>query len=149
MCVFRMIPGLEQAEFLRYGGIHRNTYIDSPAILNSFLEVKKRDTLRVAGQLTGVEGYLESAATGLLAGLFSAQRLTGRQPVPLPQTTAHGALISYVTQGSPSGFQPMNIHFGLFPPLGKKPKDRARTRKMISERALKDIRTWKELSKAF
>jgi methylenetetrahydrofolate--tRNA-(uracil-5-)-methyltransferase len=147
--VFRMIPGLENAEFLRLGSIHRNTYIHAPALLNPYLQVKRMDHFYVAGQLVGVEGYLESAAMGLLAGIFSTQRIQGRQPVPLPQTTAHGALIDYITHGSPSGYQPMNIHFGLFPPLKEKIRDKALARKKIAERALRDLNPWKEMSKAF
>jgi methylenetetrahydrofolate--tRNA-(uracil-5-)-methyltransferase len=131
--VFRMIPGLENAEFLRFGSLHRNTFINAPRLLRPTLQIQKRPDLFFAGQITGVEGYMESAASGLLAGI-NAQRLlqgNGIDMVCPPITTAQGALLSYITSADPENFQPMNINFGLFPPLG-----------MIMERALADLENW-------
>ena len=123
--VFRMIPGLEKAEFARLGGLHRNTYLDSPVLLDGTLRLKARPHVRFAGQITGCEGYVESAAVGLMAGRFASAERLGSAMVPPPQTTAMGALIAHITGGhltyqEESGkrsFQPMNINFGLFPPL--------------------------------
>jgi methylenetetrahydrofolate--tRNA-(uracil-5-)-methyltransferase len=157
--VFRMIPGLEHAVFARLGGLHRNTFLNSPRLLDSKLRLKADPRLRFAGQITGVEGYVESAAIGLLAGRFSAGELLGEKPAPPPPTTALGALLAHITGGhiaSAEGggarsFQPMNVNFGLFPPLesagpeGKKLKGAARgaaRKKALSSRALYDLGQW-------
>jgi methylenetetrahydrofolate--tRNA-(uracil-5-)-methyltransferase len=151
--IFRMIPGLEKAEFARLGGLHRNTYLDSPRLLDGTLRLKAMSRLRFAGQITGCEGYVESAAIGLLAGRFAAAERTGELPAPPPPTTAMGALLAHITGGhlpaEESGkrsFQPMNINFGLFPPIelpAGKGKERGRAKKKaISTRALADVDAW-------
>ena len=157
--IFRMIPGLENAEFARLGGLHRNTYLNSPALLDGTLQLKSRRGLRFAGQITGCEGYVESASMGLLAGRFAAAERLGLPVSPPPVTTAFGALLNHITGGhilcdEESGkrsFQPMNINFGLFPPveapktegrrLRGKEKSQARKRAMTA-RALADCRRW-------
>ncbi|MEO5363799.1 MAG: methylenetetrahydrofolate--tRNA-(uracil(54)-C(5))-methyltransferase (FADH(2)-oxidizing) TrmFO [Magnetococcus sp. DMHC-8] len=141
--VFRTIPGLEQAEFMRLGAIHRNLFIDSPRLLDGHLRLKSRPTLFFAGQMTGVEGYVESAASGLLAGLFLAElACSERLLAPPPPTTAHGALLTHVTSGAmgPS-FQPMNMNFGLFPDLTDKTRKTDR-KAALSRRALEDLQQW-------
>ncbi len=116
--VFRMIPGLERAEFARLGGLHRNTFLRAPALLDGELRLKAMPSLRFAGQITGCEGYIESAAIGLLAGRFAAAELAGRRRAPPPPTTALGALLGHITGGAQAEtYQPMNVNFGLFPPL--------------------------------
>ena len=153
--VFRMIPGLENAQFARLGGLHRNTFINSPRLLDNELRLKAQPRLRFAGQVTGVEGYVESAAIGLLAGRFAAAQALGRELVPPPPTTALGALIDHITGGHLEGgaFQPMNINYGLLPPMeppkidheGKNLplKERGRAKKrLMSVRALADLETW-------
>jgi methylenetetrahydrofolate--tRNA-(uracil-5-)-methyltransferase len=155
--VFRLIPGLENAEFARLGGIHRNTFLNSPKLLDDRLRLKARPSLRFAGQVTGVEGYLESAAVGLLAGRFAAADLFGRAAAPPPRTTALGALLHHITAGHFSGareaFQPMNVNFGLFPDVEEpqadasgrriKGKEKGRERKRaLARRALADIDQW-------
>ncbi len=117
--VFRMIPGLEEAEFLRYGAVHRNTYINSPTLLQPSLNLKARPNLYFAGQITGVEGYVESTACGLVAGLNCLAALQDEPPVVLPRETVIGALMHHVTHADPRGFQPMNANFGLLPPTPK------------------------------
>jgi methylenetetrahydrofolate--tRNA-(uracil-5-)-methyltransferase len=140
--IFRTIPGLERAEFARLGGLHRNTFINSPRLLDGELRLKSRPYIRFAGQVTGVEGYVESAAIGLLAGRFAAAEAKGTAALPPPLTTAFGALLAHIPGGpSPTTFQPMNVNFGLFPPLGKKIKGRDRKQAM-SERALADLSGW-------
>jgi methylenetetrahydrofolate--tRNA-(uracil-5-)-methyltransferase len=153
--VFRMIPGLENAQFARLGGLHRNTFINSPRLLDTALRLKAQPRLRFAGQVTGVEGYVESAAIGLLAGRFAAAQALGQELTPPPPTTALGALIDHITGGHLEGgaFQPMNINYGLLPPMeppkidheGKKLplKERGRAKKrLMSVRALADLETW-------
>ncbi|BCA55427.1 Methylenetetrahydrofolate--tRNA-(uracil-5-)-methyltransferase TrmFO [Nitrospira sp. KM1] len=140
--VFRMIPGLEGAEFLRYGSLHRNTFINSPQLLHTTLQFKSRNTLFFAGQLVGVEGYTDSAAMGGLAGINAARCLAGLPPVAPPPTTAHGCLLAYITSTDPCRFQPMNSNFGLFPPLSSPVRDKERKRRLIVERALKDHAAW-------
>lgn len=155
--VFRMIPGLEQAQFARLGGIHRNTFINSPKILDATLSVTGRPGLRFAGQITGVEGYLESAAIGLLAGRFAAADMAGRSPLLPPRTTALGALHHHITEGHIDGgkgsFQPMNVNFGLFPDITLPPrepgaprlrgKEKGKARKRaMARRALDDVMGW-------
>src|SRR5437762_11034881 len=126
--IFRTIPGLERAEFARLGGLHRNTFLNSPQLLDPTLRLTARPALRFAGQITGCEGYVESAAIGLLAGRFAAAARRGEAIVPPPSTTAHGALLNHITGGhvstidaGPRSFQPMNVNFGLFPPLDAAP----------------------------
>ncbi|MEA1937558.1 MAG: methylenetetrahydrofolate--tRNA-(uracil(54)-C(5))-methyltransferase (FADH(2)-oxidizing) TrmFO [Pseudomonadota bacterium] len=141
--VFRMIPGLQNAEFARLGGQHRNTFIKSPILLGEKLELKTRPGLRFAGQITGCEGYVESAATGLLAGLFTAADVLDRSVPPPPATTALGALLGHITGGGEAdGFQPMNINFGLLPPLETRVKKGRERKKALSARALEDIVPW-------
>jgi methylenetetrahydrofolate--tRNA-(uracil-5-)-methyltransferase len=162
--VFRMIPGLERAEFARLGGLHRNTFLNSPIVLDQTLRLKVRPSLRFAGQVTGVEGYVESAAIGLIAGRFAAADRMDRPVAPPPPTTALGALLSHITGGhlsveSESGsrsFQPMNVNFGLFPPITvprqpktkePRPDGRRQTKALarknaLSARALADLETW-------
>ncbi len=140
--VFRMIPGLEQAEFLRYGSLHRNTFLNSPRLLRNTLQFKGRDTLLFAGQLVGVEGYTDSSAMGGLAGINAARALQGLPLIAPPPTTAHGCLVSYITTADPGRFQPMNTNFGLFPPLSKPVRDKERKRQQIAERALEDFTAW-------
>ena len=141
--VFRMIPGLAGAEFVRLGSLHRNTFVDAPSLLLPSLQVIGRRRLLLAGQLVGVEGYVESAATGLLAGLNAARFLAGEAPVTPPRTTALGSLLAYVTQRGKKAFQPMNANYGLFPPLAR--PLRGRDKKLaLAERALADLGRWRE-----
>ncbi len=144
--IFRMIPGLENAEFARLGGLHRNTFINSPQLLDDRLRLKAMPRLRFAGQITGVEGYVESAAVGLMAGRFAAAERLGQDYSAPPATTAHGALLAHITGGADaSTFQPMNVNFGLFPPLepvdGKRIKKKER-KPAMSARALNDLAAW-------
>src|SRR3989304_3352838 len=141
--VFRMIPGLEHAEFLRYGSLHRNTFINSPLLLGNSLRLQREGNLYMAGQIIGVEGYTESVAMGLLAGLSTTTHLRGEEFIPPPDTTGVGGLLNYVTTGPLSGFQPMNINCGLLPPLPRKAKDKGAYRGKVAERAMKDIEKWK------
>lgn len=144
--VFRMIPGLEEASFARLGGIHRNTFINSPTLLDSNMRLKSRPNIRFAGQITGVEGYVESAAMGLLAGRMAAAELAGHPLTPPPGTTAMGALITHITGGAEAKtFQPMNVNFGLFPPVdGLKGGRRGRKDryKAYTDRAKADWQAW-------
>jgi methylenetetrahydrofolate--tRNA-(uracil-5-)-methyltransferase len=144
MRIFRTIPGLEKAEFARLGGLHRNTFINSPRLLDSQLRLKSRPSLRFAGQITGVEGYVESAAIGLLAGRFAAAEIQGQAETMPPPTTAFGALLSHITGGADARtFQPMNVNFGLFPEFPKSAKIRGKDRKQaMSRRALQDLGAW-------
>lgn len=144
--VFRTIPGLEEAEFLRYGSLHRNTFINSPLLLDSSLKLKREKNIYMAGQIVGVEGYTESTAVGLLAGLAATMHIRGEEFIPPPLTTGVGALLNYVTTGSPSGFQPMNINWGLLPPPSPRIRDKAAYRAKMAERAITDIGRWKRLS---
>ena len=134
--VVRMIPGLEQAEFLRYGSIHRNSYLNSPAALSAHLAARDEPTILFAGQITGVEGYTESSATGLLAGINLARILSGDEPVIPPPTTMLGALYRYMNEADPKHFQPMNANFGLLDDLAENVRDKKRKREMFAERAL-------------
>lgn len=134
--VFGMIPGLENAEFVRYGVMHRNTFIKSPRILLPTLQTRRRPDLFFAGQITGVEGYIESAATGILAGINAAMLVRGEQPVELPAETAIGSLCRYITTTDPDHFQPMNVAFGLFPPLERRIRNRRQRNLQLSRRAL-------------
>ena len=140
--VFRMIPGLEKAEFVRLGSIHRNTFIDSPRLLGESLQLKALPNLFFAGQITGVEGYMESTAMGLLCGINAHRYRNGLPGLVPPPTTAMGALIRYIIHSQANPFQPMNINFGLFPPLLGKSRGR-RKRLLLAERALKEMEEWK------
>jgi methylenetetrahydrofolate--tRNA-(uracil-5-)-methyltransferase len=142
--IFRMIPGLENASFARLGGLHRNTFINSPRLLDQALRLKAERRIRFAGQITGVEGYVESAAIGLLAGRFAAGELLGTPITPPPSTTALGALLTHITQGADAKtFQPMNVNFGLFPELAASERARGRDRKKaLAHRALTDLEAW-------
>jgi len=158
--IFRTIPGLEHAEFARLGGLHRNTYINSPKLLDATLRLKAMPRLRFAGQITGCEGYVESAAVGLMAGRFAAAERLGHSIRSLPVTTALGALINHITGGhietldeGPRSFQPMNVNFGLFPPLERmpRPEDGKRLRgaakaiarkRALTDRARADLSAW-------
>ncbi|MCP4328076.1 MAG: methylenetetrahydrofolate--tRNA-(uracil(54)-C(5))-methyltransferase (FADH(2)-oxidizing) TrmFO [Alphaproteobacteria bacterium] len=140
--VFRRIPGLEQAEFARLGGLHRNTFLNAPRLLDAELRLHAEPRLRFAGQITGVEGYIESAAIGLLAGRFAAARRRGEAVLGPPPTTALGALLNHITEGADAKtFQPMNINFGLFPPIEGRHRGRERKRAM-ADRALIDLQSW-------
>ncbi len=157
--IFRMIPGLENAEFARLGGLHRNTYLNSPTLLDGTLQLKSRPGLRFAGQITGCEGYVESASMGLIAGRFAAAERLGRSIPTPPQTTAFGALLNHITGGhivaddepGKRSFQPMNVNFGLFPPVevpkpeGKRLRGKEKSvakKKAITARALADFKAW-------
>jgi methylenetetrahydrofolate--tRNA-(uracil-5-)-methyltransferase len=144
--IFRTIPGLENAQFARLGGLHRNTFINSPRLLDGALRLKTEPRLRFAGQMTGVEGYVESAAIGALAGRFAAAERRGEAMPPPPPTTALGALLAHITGGADAKtFQPMNVNFGLFPPpaaeIGRKSGGRERKAEMI-RRAKADLGAW-------
>jgi len=144
--VFSMIPGLENAEFFRLGSLHRNTFIKSPALLDGMLRLKSDPRILFAGQITGVEGYVESASMGLMAGRFLAAIAKGEAPDAPPTDTAHGALLGHISQTSVAGFQPMNINFGLLPPgkkrEGKRRFSRAERRRSVSDRALEALDNW-------
>jgi methylenetetrahydrofolate--tRNA-(uracil-5-)-methyltransferase len=159
--VFRTIPGLEHAEFARLGGLHRNTFLNSPKLLDETLRLKAQPRLRFAGQITGCEGYVESAAIGCLAGRFAAAERLGERPFVPPPTTAHGALLAHITGGhiatidaGPASFQPMNVNFGLFPPLAQAPTHDADGKRLrgpakavakkraLCARALRDLDIW-------
>jgi len=140
--VFRLIPGLERAEFVRYGSLHRNTFIDAPRLLDEHLRLRREPRVFFAGQLTGVEGYVESAAMGLLAGINAARTLKGLPLIPPPRTTALGALIGHITNRFTSQYQPMGVNFGLFPPLEERVKRKEERRARLVERALKDLQAW-------
>lgn len=159
--LFRMIPGLEKAEFARLGGLHRNTYLNSPRVLDATLRLKAEPRLRFAGQITGCEGYVESSAMGLMAGLFASAEQRGETPALPPPTTAHGALLNHITGGhiesleaGPRSFQPMNVNFGLFPPLDANPTRDAEgnrlrgtqktvaKKQVLAARALADMDAW-------
>ena len=140
--IFRMIPGLDKAEFLRLGSLHRNTFLNAPRVLHPTLQCRARPTLLFAGQLVGVEGYAEAAAMGLLAGLNGARVIRGETPVVPPATTTYGTLLTYITTSDPRHFQPMNANFGLYPDLPMRVRDRAVRRRKIAERALEDLGRW-------
>ncbi|NML94038.1 methylenetetrahydrofolate--tRNA-(uracil(54)-C(5))-methyltransferase (FADH(2)-oxidizing) TrmFO [Novosphingobium olei] len=139
--IFRTIPGLENAEFARLGGLHRNTFLNSPTLLDRQLRLKSAPHIRFAGQITGCEGYVESASVGLLAGLMAAAELAGRNWTPPPRTSALGALLSHITgDAEAESFQPMNVNFGLFPPLADVKKKQRK--EAYTERAKADLRDW-------
>jgi methylenetetrahydrofolate--tRNA-(uracil-5-)-methyltransferase len=138
-----MIPGLEEAEFARYGSVHRNTFIDSPRLLDEFLRLRRMPGLLFAGQITGVEGYMESTAMGLLAGMNAFRIAEGKDPVLPPPTTGLGALVQYVTHSTALPFQPMNINFGLLPPLSGRVRGR-RKKHLLAGRALEELEAWRQ-----
>jgi tRNA:m(5)U-54 methyltransferase len=137
--VFRLIPGLQRAEFVRFGVMHRNTFLNSPRILEPTLAMRTAPGLFFAGQITGVEGYVESAAAGLVAGINAARLAGGQEPVTFPPETAHGALCRYVTAADPDHFQPMNVSFGLLPPLGERIRDKKEKNRRIAMRSLLEL----------
>lgn len=141
--VFGLIPGLENAEFVRYGVMHRNTFINSPELLRPTLQYKDRDDLLFAGQMTGVEGYIESAASGLVAGVNAAYLAKGENPVIFPEQTAHGSMCKYITSAVAKHFQPMNANFGLMPPLEERIRDKKLKKQKIAERALEFLAKFK------
>ena len=146
--VLRLIPGLEHAEFVRFGMVHRNTYVNGPMVLADTWQVRSRPSLFLAGQMSGVEGYVESAASGLLAGLNAASLATGQPVMPAPKTTAIGALAYYVSHANPAHYEPSNITFGIMPALAPdalprgKSKDKLAKKLAVAERALTDLQTW-------
>ena len=140
--VFRMLPGLAQAEFARLGSIHRNTFLNAPALLSADLSLRTRDDVFFGGLVAGTEGYAECAALGLMAGLAIARRLQGRAFRPPPPTTALGSLMAYLREADAAHFQPMNCHFGLMPPLDHVVKGKRPRREALCKRALADFDTW-------
>jgi methylenetetrahydrofolate--tRNA-(uracil-5-)-methyltransferase len=140
--VLRLIPGLENARFLRFGQIHRNTYINSPMLLNVTQQMKEHPGILFAGQICGVEGYVESIATGMLAGIHASALVAGETPVAPPRATALGSLVNYITQADPKKFQPANITFDLLPPLEKKIRDRQQRHKMQCDLGLRELSRW-------
>jgi methylenetetrahydrofolate--tRNA-(uracil-5-)-methyltransferase len=142
--VFRMIPGLENAEFLRFGSIHRNSYLNSPGSLSPHLALRGAPTTLFAGQVTGVEGYTESTATGILAAVNLSRLLAGDEPILPPPTTMLGALYRYLREADPAHFQPMNANFGLLDELPERVRDKRRKRELLAERALSDMTRWRD-----
>jgi methylenetetrahydrofolate--tRNA-(uracil-5-)-methyltransferase len=142
--VLRLIPGLENARFLRYGQIHRNTYINAPTLLRETLQMNAHPNVLFAGQICGVEGYVESIATGLMAGVHAAALASGSEPVPPPRASAFGSLVHYVTHADARNFQPANITFDLLPPLDKRVRDRQERHRLQCEAALRDFDGWLE-----
>ncbi len=140
--VIRLIPGLENAEIVRYGVMHRNTFINSPKVLAATYQLRERPNLFFAGQMTGVEGYVESAASGLIAGVNAARLASGQEPVIFPQETAMGSMAHYITSTNAKNFQPMNANFGLFPDLGRKIRSKQERAEAHAERALETIRNF-------
>ena len=137
--VFRMIPGLERAEFLRYGSMHRNTFLNAPQLLDAYQRLRTREDLYFAGQITGVEGYVESAASGLMAGMTAAAQVLGKTLPVFPETTAHGGLLRFLQAGGGGSFQPMNVNFGLLPPLSQKIRGKKERNAALAQRALTDM----------
>ena len=137
--VFSMIPALKNAEFVRYGVMHRNTYLDSPRLLDRYYRVKAEPRICFAGQVTGVEGYVESTASGCLAAMEMARRIQGKVPADFPQETAIGALALYISNESVANFQPMNVNFGIMPPLGYRVKGKRNKNAELSRRALEAL----------
>jgi methylenetetrahydrofolate--tRNA-(uracil-5-)-methyltransferase len=142
--VFSLIPGLGEADFVRYGVMHRNTYINSPKLLKPTMQMQHNDHILFAGQITGVEGYIESAANGLIAGINAGLLAKGRSPVVFPAETAHGAMCHYITSCEAKHFQPMNVNFGLLPPLDKRVKDKRLKNRLIADRALSQLTDFKQ-----
>jgi methylenetetrahydrofolate--tRNA-(uracil-5-)-methyltransferase len=148
--ILRLIPGLENARFLRYGQIHRNTYICTPALLDETLRLRKAPSILFAGQISGVEGYTEAIATGMLAGIYAAALVRGEEPVPVPRATALGSLVHYITHADPKDFQPANITFDLLEPLEeelrKKIRDKKERHRLVCERSLAAFNDWRTQS---
>jgi methylenetetrahydrofolate--tRNA-(uracil-5-)-methyltransferase len=142
--VFSMIPALSNADFIKYGVMHRNSYICAPKHLNSDFSVKNIDNLYIAGQLSGVEGYMESTASGLVAGMSLANKILGKNIDFLPKTTIIGGIVNYLTSADDKNFQPMNANFGILPPLDEKIRDKAMKKLAYSNRAICDIKKYKE-----
>lgn len=148
--VFGMIPGLEQAEFLRYGVMHRNTFLNSPQHMRATLQFRGEDRLLFAGQMTGVEGYIESASSGLVAGINAARLAGGQDPLVFPEESCHGALCHYITTSEARHFQPMNVNFGILPPIelrderGRYIKDKKRKKELLAQRALAAIESFRD-----
>jgi len=140
--VLRLIPGLENARFLRYGQIHRNTYINSPALLTAALQMKAHPRVLFAGQICGVEGYVESIATGLMAGVYATMLTQDSEPIPPPRVSAFGSLVHYIANANPRNFQPANITFDLLPPLEERVRDRSHRHHLQCERALQAFENW-------
>jgi methylenetetrahydrofolate--tRNA-(uracil-5-)-methyltransferase len=140
--VLKLIPGLARAEFVRFGMVHRNTFINGPKVLRPTWQTNVRDDLFFAGQISGVEGYVESAASGLIAGINAARVVQGQSPVVAPRTTAIGALAHYAAHADPRHYQPSNITFGIMPPLDEPPRDKAVRKALLAERALRDLAAW-------
>jgi methylenetetrahydrofolate--tRNA-(uracil-5-)-methyltransferase len=141
--IFRMIPGLEQVEFARYGSVHRNTFLNAPALLTNSLQLRSRPELFFAGQITGVEGYVESSAMGLLSGIQASRLLRGADLIPPPPETALGALIGHIRNAGSKAFQPMNVTFGLFPPLPGRIRKKDRGIQYAS-RSLEALASWQK-----
>jgi methylenetetrahydrofolate--tRNA-(uracil-5-)-methyltransferase len=142
--IVQMIPGLEKAEFFRFGAIHRNTFIDTPSLLSNQLQLKSQPNIYFAGQITGVEGYVESASMGLLASLSAVAEITGKEYIPPPRDTALGALINYLTTSSSKNFQPMNINFGLFWVQEMRIKNKQERNQKIAVKAMEQIKKWRQ-----
>ncbi|MBY0222071.1 FADH(2)-oxidizing methylenetetrahydrofolate--tRNA-(uracil(54)-C(5))-methyltransferase TrmFO [Mammaliicoccus sciuri] len=142
--VLQLIPGLENVEIVRYGVMHRNTFINSPKVLSCTYQLKSQPTIFFAGQMTGVEGYVESAGSGLIAGINAAHLAKGDKPIRFPRETALGSMARYITEADPKGFQPMNINFGLFPDLGERIKSKAERAEKHANRALDALQQFKE-----
>ena len=138
--VFSLIPGLENAEFVRYGVMHRNTYINSPELLDNTYCMREHEKIYFAGQITGVEGYVESAASGMVAGINAARKISGEDKVIFSSKTALGALSNYISNPSVAAFQPMNVNFGIFEPIGERIKDKKEKALRYSERSLEEIK---------
>ncbi len=146
--LLRTLPGLAEAVFARLGSVHRNTYVDAPRVLDGAFALRARPNVLLAGQMTGVEGYVESAATGLLAGLFAAARSRGAPRPEPPPESAHGALLAHLREERPHGYQPMNVNFGLFPPLAERPATRLERNRRLAERALAELDGFRRASEA-
>jgi len=144
--VLRLIPGLENARFLRYGQIHRNTYINSPTLLRNTLQMKEHAQILFAGQICGVEGYVEAIATGLMAGIHAADRAMKADPCPPPRASAFGSLVHYITNADPKKFQPANITFDLLPALEHKVRDRKERHRLQCELALTEFQAWRPIA---
>lgn len=140
--VFSMIPGLENAEFVRFGVMHRNTFINSPQLLTEYFSLRNNEQIFFAGQITGVEGYVESAASGLMVGIHAANLCQGLPAKSFPRHTAHGSLANYVSCSEHKHFQPMNINFSLIPPLPKKVRDKKLKNSMLAQLAIDDLKEY-------
>jgi methylenetetrahydrofolate--tRNA-(uracil-5-)-methyltransferase len=139
-----MIPGLEQAEFVRFGMVHRNTYVNGPTVLEPTWQTRSRPDLFLAGQVSGVEGYVESAASGLVAGVNAARLALGLDPLAPPRTTAIGALAYYASHADPRHYEPTNITFGIMPPLAEPPRGKQDRKAATADRALRDLGVWSD-----